>query len=175
MKKLLRPLLSLIWLLSILTMLNWAIFAQNFYYDYQPLANWDDNTDIWKIFKEDSITTQDGANYKLREAFKLTSGIYAKSDKKAIDYIKMIINMALGLVAFISLALLIFAFYLMFFKEHEEGRTQAKKIIKGVLIAIVAMWVSFFIVSFIFYLYQITTGATSEDTTSVHTQETIFT
>jgi hypothetical protein len=42
----------------------------------------------------------------------------------------MIINIALGLVAFISLGLLIFAFYLMFFKEEEEGRTQAQKIIK---------------------------------------------
>jgi hypothetical protein len=52
---------------------------------------------------------------------------------------------------------LIFAFYLMFFKEEEEGRTQAQKIIKWVLIAIAVMWISYFIVSFIFYIYQITT------------------
>jgi len=161
-----KTLKKLIFLIFIMWWL-WGTFslAQNFYYDYQPLWNEEDNTNIGKIFKDDSITPQNATNYRLREAFKITGWIYAKGDKKAIDYIKMIVNLWLSLVAFISLILIIFAFYLMFFKEQEEWRTQAKKIIKWVLIAIVAMWVSFFIVSFIFYLYQITTGTNPDNNT----------
>ncbi|NOZ44499.1 MAG: hypothetical protein GXP45_05180 [bacterium] len=56
----------------------------------------------------------------------------------------------------------------MFFGEEEEGLNKAKKIIKGVLVALVVMGISYFIVSFIFYLYNITTGTgnTNTDTTN---------
>lgn len=132
--------------------------AQNFYYDYNDGGIAEDNTNLGAVIKDDSVTPQNGIVYKLRQAFKLTGGIYERSDQKAIDYIKMIINIALWLVGFISLILLIYAFYLMFFTAEEEGLAKAKKILKGILIALVVMGISYFIVSFIFFIYNITTG-----------------
>ncbi len=155
--KTLLTIISIIWLWFIAH--TNIVQAQNFYYDYNPWDRTQDNLNIAEIMNKDAVQWQDTVIYKLREAFKLTGWIYEKSDKKAIDYIKMIINIALGLVAFISLWLVLVAFYLMFFTEQEDGLTKAKKILKWVFIALIVMGVSYFIVSFIFYLYHITTGA----------------
>ena len=51
----------------------------------------------------------------------------------------MIVNMVLGLVSFVALALTIYAFYLMFFVQQEEGEKKAKKILTGVGIAVAIM------------------------------------
>lgn len=159
MKKLIsKTLIITLSILSLCFIVNFTYTqAQNFYYDYNPWDITQDKTDIAKMITKDAVKWQQTIIYKLREAFKLTGWIYEKSDKKALDYIKMIINMALWLVAFISLGLIVFAFYLMFFSEQEDGLTRAKKILKWVLIALIVMGVSYFIVSFIFYLYNITT------------------
>ena len=55
-----------------------------------------------------------------------------RKPRMAIAYVKMIMNILLGLVSFISLLLLIYAFYLMFFTEQEEGKAKAKKIFIGI-------------------------------------------
>ncbi len=72
----------------------------------------------------------------------------------AIAYIKWIVNMGLGLVSLISLILVIYGFYLMFFSKEEEGFSKAKKILKGVAIALAIMGLSWFIVSFFFSVQQ---------------------
>lgn len=73
----------------------------------------------------------------------------------AVVYIQYIINMLLWLAAFIALIILIYGFYLMFFSKQEEWFEKAKKIIIWVTVALFIMWLSWIIVSFLFYLYSL--------------------
>jgi hypothetical protein len=82
-----------------------------------------------------------------------SSDQYASSTSPATDYIKWIMNIALGLVSFVSLILVIYAFYLIFFDKGEEGVKKAKKILTGVAIALVIIGLSRLIVSFFFSIY----------------------
>lgn len=141
-------------LLTITLWLFISVSAQNFYYNLDPGDPKQDTTDIGKILSEEWVKPQNSIINRLREAFKLSNWIYAKSDLKATDYIKNLINIALSLIGFVALVLLIYGFYLMFFSQQEEWFTKAKKIFRWVIIALVIMWLSFFIVNFIFYLYN---------------------
>ncbi len=147
--------LGRVWLLCVFS-IQWA-GAQDFYYDYNPWNPSTENTNIGEIIKDDAVTPQSSILYRLRQAFKLTGWIY-EEDKTALAYIKMVVNIMLGLVGFIALILVIYAFYLMFFSEQEEGLTKAKKILKGVWIAITIMFLSYFIVSFIYFVYGTAAG-----------------
>jgi len=151
--------------------------SEDFFYFYQPNENWindpNDNVvsdlEIAKIIQNDAVKPQNSILYKLREVFKLTWWVYAQWDKTlAIDYIKMIINIALWLVGFIALILSLYAFYLMFFSKQEEWFEKAKKILKWVIIAIVIMWVSYFIVSMIFYFFGITSWTLPIETNPIN-------
>jgi len=57
----------------------------------------------------------------------------------ATNYIKRLLNMLLGLVSFLALVMVIFAFYLIFFSKGEEAVTKARKILIGVAIALAIM------------------------------------
>ena len=117
--------------------------------------NDEQKTDLAKILKDDSINTNDNTLlYKIRKYFRLTGTESYDQDKPATGYITMIMNMALWLTSFISLVLVIFAFYLMFFQKQEEGFAKAKKILIWVAIALVIMWLSWVIVSFFFEIYS---------------------
>jgi len=127
--------------------------AQDFYYNYNETSSVWNETDIWNIIKSDSINNNDSALNKLLELFKLSEADrYGSGTSKAIYYAKMIINLILSLVSLIALIMLIYAFYLMFFSKQESGMTKAKQILKWVAIAITIMWLSWFIVSFIFWI-----------------------
>lgn len=65
--------------------------------------------------------------------------------------------MLLALVGFISLILIIFAFYLIFFAKGEDAVKKARKILTGVAIAIGILGVSWLIVSLIFNIFVTTT------------------
>lgn len=156
LKKLKLWIALLFWLT--ITTLGVVSYAQNFYYDYEPTQAGEDTIDMWKLIKEKWVRDQTSIVYKLREKLKLTGGVYSQSDDKALDYIKMIINIALWLVSFISLLLIIYALYLMFFSQAEEALTRAKKIFVWVMIALWVMGVSYFITTFIFFIYEKTTS-----------------
>jgi len=146
-------------LLILLGFVALPTFGQDFYYNYQEWDPGRDNLEIGEIIHEEAVKPQNTVLYKIREMFRLTGKFYDKSNKTvAIDYIKSIINIALGLVGFISLILVLYAFYLMFFTEQEQWMTRAKKILRWVMIALVIMGLSYFIVSFIFYVYNLTSG-----------------
>lgn len=72
-------------------------------------------------------STSDGAFAQIRDLFGL--GNYRNEDQPAIVYIKNIVNLLLGLVSFISLIIVISAFYLIFFSKQEEGVAKAKKML----------------------------------------------
>lgn len=65
-------------------------------------------------------------------------------------YLKGIVNLLLTFVSLIALILLIYAFYMIFFKKDEAGITSAKQIIKWVIIALFVIWLSRIVVSFLF-------------------------
>lgn len=137
--------------------LSWIIsfwFTEEFYYDYNQgsTAIWDE-TEIWNIIQTDVINNNDSSLNKLLELFQLSDKQrYNSWTSKAIYYAKMIVNLLLWLVSLIALVMLIFAFYLMFFSTQESGMTKAKQVLKWVAIAITIMWLSWFIVSFIFWI-----------------------
>lgn len=132
--------------------------SDSFYYENgitETSSSQTEKTDLAKIIKEDNvsdankITNTNSLLYKIRGFFKLNKDPY-NAEEPAIAYVKMLINMALGFVSFISLILVIFAFYLILFSKGEDWVKKAKAILKWVAIAIVVMWLSRIIVSFLF-------------------------
>jgi hypothetical protein len=113
-----------------------------------------DNLDIWEIVKTDAIQPSNSVLNKLYWLFGLQWPTYTQWDKKAEYYIKMVLNMVLWLVSFVSLVLIIYSFYLIFFIKQEEWVAKARKILIGVFIALAFMWLSWLIVSLIFNIYQ---------------------
>ncbi len=131
--------------------------AENFYYDYNlsNVSNPADETEIGWLIKQDVIQQNDSVLNKLLGVFKLSNQWrYGTGTSKAIYYAKMIVNLLLSFVSLISLIMLIYGFYMMFFSREESWVTKAKQIIKWVAIALFIMWLSWFIVSFIFWIQK---------------------
>ncbi|MBQ7074259.1 hypothetical protein IJM86_04270 [bacterium] len=57
-------------------------------------------------------------------------------------------------MSIIALVMIIYSFYLMFFSDDKEGLDKVKKNIKGIMIALLILGLSWAIVSFIFNFYQ---------------------
>jgi hypothetical protein len=139
---------------------NNAVYAEDFPYQ----INWknieikkDQVTDLWSELKKevtkDVVKSPNSIVTKLFDLFRLSQTPYDKWEGKALLYIQRILNMLLGLVAFISLILSIFAFYLIFFSKWEDWVTKAKKILTWVAIAIFVTWISRLLVSYLFYIF----------------------
>ena len=90
---------------------------------------------------------------RLTDYFRLSNTQYDDPNTPATNYVKRILNILLWLVSFLSLVMIIFAFYLIFFSKGEEAVGKAKKILIGVGIALAIMWLSWFIASFFFDIY----------------------
>ena len=67
-----------------------------------------------------------------------------------LTYLKSIVNLLLSFVSLIALVLLIFAFYMIFFKKDDAGVKTAIQMIKWIVIALVIIWLSRIVVSFLF-------------------------
>lgn len=94
---------------------------------------------------------------RLSDFFRISGTSYDTGTSKATNYVKRILNILLGLVSFLSLVMIIFAFYLIFFSKGEEAVGKAKKILVGVGIALAIMGLSRFIASFFFDIYTTVT------------------
>lgn len=70
------------------------------------------------------------------------------------NYIIRIVNYAMAMAAFLALAMMIYGFYKMFFSKEEEWFADAKKIVINAAIGLGILGVSYFIVSFIFYIFN---------------------
>jgi len=79
---------------------------------------------------------------------------YATSQNPALYYIKIVVNYFLWILAFIALVVLIYGFYSILFdwKKSEESLQIWRKYVKASIISIVWIWLSWLIVSFIFYV-----------------------
>lgn len=113
----------------------------------------DESIDISKILVDDSIKPSDSIFGNLFSFFKLSGTQYDTWTWKALNYVKWILNILLGLVWFVSVILIIFAFYLIFVTKSEEAVGKAKKILTWVAMALLLLWASWLITSFLFYIY----------------------
>jgi len=129
--------------------------------EYNPTATSEENmtnlaTDVIKTDTQTSTSVLQ----RLTNFFRLSGTSYnpgGTNTSTATNYVKRILNILLGLVSFLSLVMIIFAFYLIFFSKGEEGAAKAKKILIGVGIALAIMWLSRFIASFFFNIYTVVT------------------
>ena len=112
------------------------------------------NTDLWNCtsVKEDKDGWKETIIRRLLWVFWLDTS--RDKDLKFIDYARAILNMALGLLAFIALIMTIYTFYMMFFTEDEAWAKKAKESLIGIFIALAIIWLAWIIVSFIFWRYQ---------------------
>jgi hypothetical protein len=105
------------------------------------LQGTDETTNLADVVKQDTVNPTTSILKRLTDFFRLSGTSYDNPDStsKATDYIKWILNVLLGLVSFLSLVMIIFAFYLIFFSKGEDGVGKAKKILIGVGIALAIM------------------------------------
>ena len=119
------------------------------------LMGQDEPTDISQVIKADALTPTTSLMTKLTNFFRVSGTSYNPDNtgSPALAYVKRILNILLALVSFVSLILIIFAFYLIFFGKEEEAFKKAKKILTGVAIALAIMGLSRFITSFFFNVF----------------------
>lgn len=70
-------------------------------------------------------------------------------------YIQAIFNFALWLLAFISVCIIIYNFFMIFFDKEKEGVENAKKAVKRVAYVLLIIGFSWIIVSFLFWIMWI--------------------
>jgi len=158
MKKILFSLLLLIWLTWFFV--KWEDFPYDVSTDGNVVKDFDDESlDIWAVVTQDAVNPDNSLLQRLLSVFKLKWSNWYNNDwdMKAFAYVKMIVNFMLALVSLIALILTIYGFYLMFFSGQDEWLKKAKKILTWVAIAMAIMWLSRFIISFLFWVYNINT------------------
>ena len=105
--------------------------------------------DLWDqvdIKNDNSIIT------RLLDVFNID--IVKNDEHKFLNYVKAILNVALGLLSMIALIMTIYTFYMMFFSENEAWAKKAKWNLIGIFIALAIIWLAWLIVSLIFWWYQ---------------------
>ena len=131
----------------------WTTFsAENF-----PYSNGNDPvTDNVDLNFSETLKSwlQDDQNIlsRLLWYFMPNSAIYMSDNwhPSILTYLKSIVNLLLSFVSLIALILLIFAFYMIFFRKDDAGVKTAIQMIKWIVIALVIIWLSWIIVSFLY-------------------------
>ena len=107
-----------------------------------------------EIWDDVDIKNKDGNSIITRLLNMFNLNIDQASDHKFLDYVRAILNVALGLLSMVALIMTIYTFYLMFFTENEAWAQKAKGNLVGIFIALAIIWLAWLIVSFIFRWYQ---------------------
>lgn len=81
-------------------------------------------------------------------------GINYTGPDKAISYVQILINYALALLWFIALLVILYSFYMIFFGKSDDGVANARKTVVWAAIALLIIGVSWFVVNFLFYIYN---------------------
>lgn len=110
-------------------------------------------TTLHTIVQEDIVEANDSVLNKILRVFNLDQ-FTTLSDASALEFIKYILNIALGLVSFVAVVIIIYGFVKIIFAKDDEGITEARKTVQGAAIAIGIIAVSRFVVSFLFSLYE---------------------
>ena len=145
--KLIKRILSIIttWIIWL-----WLVSAIDFPYSGGNGSPSDVNLDFHTMIKNNIQETDNWLN-RLLDLFMPDNTIYDEWNwPSIIFYLKFIVNLLLSFVSLIALILTIFAFYMIFFKKDEAGITTAKQMLKWIAIALVVIWLSWIIVSFLY-------------------------
>ena len=124
--------------------------SQQFPYEWIEIAPWTVDTSFSNILSE---WIDDSENWikRLLQLFMPNSAMYDNwAWPSLLFYLKTVVNLLLSFVSLIALILVIYAFYMIFFKKDEAGITTAKQVIKWVVIALFVIWLSRIVVSFLF-------------------------
>lgn len=142
-------------LFTLVSFISGISFAQSsedsfFYWDTTTSTP---TTTLHTIVQEDIVEANDSVLNKILRIFNLDQ-FTTLSDASALEFIKYILNIALGLVSFVAVIIIIYWFVKIIFAKDDEGLTEARKTVQGAAIAIAIIAVSWFIVSFLFSLYE---------------------
>lgn len=150
-----KKLIFMLWFFLFWSLVS-NIYAQTsnneFYYE-QGIIGTEINTEYGKLIKEDAINPEDSLLNKLLTVFNLDQPDY-HWPQKAFYYIKKILNYALGFVSLIALGLLLYSFYGMLTGDGDKQFGKVKDTLKGIVIAILVMGISWMIVSMLFWFYE---------------------
>ena len=113
-------------------------------------------TDLWDLtsLKEDEKYEWSSETIIRRLLWVFGLDTSKGKDLKFIDYARAILNMTLGLLAFIALIMTIYTFYMILFSDNEAWIKKAKWNLVGIFIALGIIWLAWLIISFIFWWYQ---------------------
>jgi hypothetical protein len=123
-----------------------AYAAQNFpYTDGNYTAN--PTTDLGSVFKQ---SNQGGS---IMENLLDLFGINYAGPDKAVIFGQVVINYVLGMVGFVALLWLIYAFAKIFTGKEDDEIKNAKKTVVGITVGLVILGASAYIVNFVFYIF----------------------
>lgn len=134
-----------------------SVFAFNFEnttkrpYDEKADEQGEAAVDYGEIVKEDTLDG-DTASEQIQDEFGIAYD--APDEQRATFYIKEALNRFLAITWLVALAVLLYGFYKMFASgDNEEAMGDARKIVIGATIALLAIGVSRFIISRFFEIF----------------------
>ncbi|MBP6911431.1 hypothetical protein KBC03_07735 [Patescibacteria group bacterium] len=122
--------------------INWEPYYQEMQTAGTPTA--DQGAILSSTNQEDSLLE------RLLSTFNIN---YAGNDK-ALKYVQIVVNYVIALVAFIALVVIMYGFYMMFFRDQDKGFASAKKTVIGAAIALFVIGISWLFVNFAFYIFN---------------------
>lgn len=170
--KLLRKIVcGLLMTITLVTGLQFTL-AQDFPYNLENEAQWSSIDIASDVITPDLVDSDKSTLSRLLETFGLTTRAYSQTNDKATAYVRVVINYFLSIASFVALVVVIYGFYMMFFSEQEAGFAKAKKILTGAFIALAIIALSWFIVSFLFGVFQnVSEGDVTPSSNAVATDE----
>ena len=99
------------------------------------------------------VEPNDGILKKTLRVFWLDQYI-SLSNASALEYVKTVLNIALSLTALVAFIIIIYGFAQILFAQDDEAITNARKTVQWAAIAIGIIAVSWFLVTFLFSIYE---------------------
>lgn len=134
--------MKLIWifLLWFFSLIIWLVSAEDFRYDFMSP---NEDADMWRL-----LNSQKSVINEYKDSMNL-------DEDTATWHVQSVVNYFLWIIAFLSLIMIIYSFYMIFFSgKGEEAVWKAKKYIFWSIIAIVVSWIAWYVVSFMFYIFE---------------------
>lgn len=100
------------------------------------------------------IASQTNQQQSTLEALLDLFDINYAGDGKALKYVQVVINYVISFAAFVALIVIIYGFYMMFFRDQDKWFGSAKKTITGAALALFVIAISWIFVNFAFYVFN---------------------
>jgi len=120
---------------------------------YNGFGDGTPTTDQGSIVRNDVVNPDEGVVKKIIRVLDLDQYL-SLSDQSALEYVKNLLNVILGLTALVAFVIIVFGFSKILFADNDDAITDARKTVQGAAIAIVIIGVSRLLVSFLFTIYN---------------------